>query len=141
MREAAILGVDPGTRLCGFGVIEPGATRTEIRCLESGVIRVDVKAPLEERLAVIYRELSAVIARIQPGVMAIEQLIFAKNPTSALKLGHARGVALLAAVHGGLSIHEYLPNAIKKTVSGHGHASKEQVQQMVKLICGLRELP
>lgn len=141
MSGEAILGVDPGTRLCGFGVIQPGATRSEIRHIESGVIKLDPKAPLEVRLAVIYRELSAVIGRCQPSTMAIEQLIFARNPTSALKLGHARGVALLAAVHGGLAVHEYLPNAIKKAISGHGHASKEQVQQMVKLICGLRELP
>ena len=138
---ATILGIDPGTRVTGYGVICAGRTRSQIVSLEQGVITLPVKLSLSERLGLLHRELLEVIRRHRPTVMAVEELIFAKNPTSALKLGHARGVVLLAAVQHGMSVHSYLPNRVKLAVVGHGHAKKEQVQQMVKMICGLSELP
>ncbi len=135
-----ILGIDPGSRICGYGVIE--AKDNSVRVIEYGIIRVHKKnAELPERLLEIYKRLTEVIKRTEPEVAAFESLFFSKNVQSLVKLSHARGVAVLAAVENKLDISEFSPREIKKSVSGNGNAGKEQVQFMVKTILGIDETP
>ena len=133
-----ILGVDPGSHATGFGVIRTGPVA---RMLAGGVIRTSSGAPLPERLATIHASLVEVIAAEAPDVMVVESLFNARNPRSALILGHARGVILLAGAQAGLPIHEYAPRDVKKAVTGNGAAAKEQVRFMVMRLLGLREEP
>jgi crossover junction endodeoxyribonuclease RuvC len=134
-----ILGVDPGTLMTGYGVIQ--ATERGARALEYDVIknRSDRSMPL--RLKAIYAALSEVIDRHHPDEFAIETAFYGKNAQSALKLGHARGVSILAAVSREIPTSEYSPRAIKKAVVGNGAASKEQVQAMVIALLRLKETP
>ncbi|MDY0058661.1 MAG: crossover junction endodeoxyribonuclease RuvC [Myxococcota bacterium] len=134
-----VIGIDPGTRITGYGVVERQGN--QLRLLRAGVIRTDAGAPLYQRLDTIYRELSAVIRETQPEVAAVESLFAARNAASALKLGHARGVALLALVHGGLAVHDYAPSEVKQAVVGTGRGQKEQVAQMIRNLLGLKEIP
>jgi len=131
-----ILGIDPGSRVTGYGVIDSDGIRT--RHVASGCIRVS-DGELPQRLGEIFNEVAAVVARYQPQEMAIEQVFVAKNPSSALKLGQARGAAICAGVVAGLSVAEYTPRMIKKSVVGTGSAEKEQVEQMVRHILGLEQ--
>jgi crossover junction endodeoxyribonuclease RuvC len=131
-----ILGVDPGSHYTGYGVIE----RQGSRLLHIASGRLDVHGPtgsLPRRLEAIYAGLMEVIAAHQPEVGAIEGVFFHRNAASALVLGHARGVALLACRHGGLEVSEYPPTVVKQAVVGSGRAQKEQVQQMVRVILGV----
>ena len=135
-----ILGLDPGLAHMGWGVIALEGTR--LSHIEHGVIATKASAGLGIRLMLLHRELSAVIARLTPSAIAVEQAFVAKDPSAALKLGHARAVALLAAAEAGLEIAEYAPNHIKKSVAGAGHAGKDQVQFMVKRLlptCGVTQ--
>lgn len=135
-----ILGLDPGLAQMGWGVIALDGTR--LSHIEHGVIATKPSAGLGMRLMLLHRELSAVIARLSPSAIAVEQAFVAKDPSAALKLGHARAVALLAAAQAGLEIAEYSPNHIKKSVVGAGHAGKDQVQFMVKRLlpaCGVTQ--
>jgi len=135
-----ILGLDPGLAQMGWGVIALDGTR--LSHIEHGVIATKPSAGLGVRLMLLHRELSAVIARLSPSAIAVEQAFVAKDPSAALKLGHARAVALLAAAQAGLEIAEYSPNHIKKSVVGAGHAGKDQVQFMVKRLlpaCGVTQ--
>jgi crossover junction endodeoxyribonuclease RuvC len=125
-----ILGLDPGLARMGWGVVALDGTR--LSHIGHGVITTRTASGLGVRLLALYRELSAVIAAHQPMAIAVEQAFVARDPSAALKLGHARAVALLAAAEAGLEIAEYSPNHIKKSVVGAGHAGKEQVQFMVK---------
>ena len=135
-----ILGVDPGSRICGFGVVEK--TKNKILLVEYGVVKVNLKNDsFDQRLLEIYKRLQQVIIRTKPDTSAFESLFFAKNVQSLVKLSHARGVAILAASESGISISEYSPREIKKSVTGNGNASKEQVQFMVKTILGIEETP
>ena len=133
-----ILGVDPGSHATGYGVI---STEPVVRMLAGGVIRAPRKGTLSERLLTIYTELAAVIAEHQPSVMAVEDLFNAKNPRSALILGHARGVILLCGAGAGLQVFEYAPRDIKKALTGNGGATKEQVRFMVMRLLRLKEAP
>ena len=133
-----ILGVDPGSHATGYGVI---STEPVVRMLAGGVIRTSAKAPLSERLLTIYTELSDVIAAHNPMQMAVEDLFNAKNPRSALILGHARGVILLAGATAGLTPAEYAPRAVKQALTGRGSATKEQVRFMVMRLLALKEEP
>ncbi|MHC4788904.1 MAG: crossover junction endodeoxyribonuclease RuvC [Planctomycetota bacterium] len=133
-----ILGIDPGTQVCGYGVIEVDGA--EARALDYGVVRGRAR-PLSERLKVIHEGLLEVIGRFEPDVAAIEGAFFGKNVRSALKIGEGRGVALLAAAASGLEVVEYAPAEVKKAVVGTGRAHKSQVQQMVRAILRLPELP
>ena len=127
-----ILGVDPGLRNTGWGLIEVvGSRLTYVRC---GSIHTDTGVALAERLAIIHRSLSEVIESDLPQEGAVEETFVNRDPQSALKLGQARGVALAALSLGGLLVAEYAANLIKKTVVGAGHAEKEQVQMMVKML-------
>jgi crossover junction endodeoxyribonuclease RuvC len=133
-----ILGLDPGLGAMGWGVIALEGTR--LSHIAHGVIATRPALGLGHRLMSLHRELSAVIAQHAPQAIAVEQAFVARDPSAALKLGHARAVALLAAAEAGLEIAEYSPNHIKKCVVGAGHAGKEQVQFMVKRLlpaCGV----
>ncbi|HUE63714.1 MAG TPA: crossover junction endodeoxyribonuclease RuvC [Rhizomicrobium sp.] len=135
-----ILGLDPGLSAMGWGVIE--MTGTRLSHIAHGVIATKPSAGLGVRLMTLHRELSGIIQAHAPNAMAVEQAFVARDPQAALKLGHARAVALLAAAEAGLEIAEYAPNHIKKCVVGAGHAGKEQVQFMVKRLlpaCGVTQ--
>ena len=125
-----ILGLDPGLARMGWGVLALEGTR--LSHIAHGVIATLPPMGLGERLMILHRELSAVVARLSPHALAVEQAFVARDPSAALKLGHARAVALLAGAQAGLEIAEYSPNQIKKCVVGAGHAGKEQVQFMVR---------
>lgn len=133
-----ILGVDPGSRITGFGVID--ITGPHARYVASGCVRIpDSEFP--ERLRVIFSDLGAVIDRYTPQMMVIEQVFLARNAASALKLGQARGAAIVAGVSRGLPVHEYSARQIKLAVVGTGAAAKAQVQHMVSALLGLSEAP
>jgi crossover junction endodeoxyribonuclease RuvC len=130
-----ILGVDPGTRRTGYGLVELSGSR--LRHVDNGVISPERKARLSEKVLHIYGNLLSLIDEHRPAAMALEEVFVAKNTRSALVLGHARGAVLLAAAMKAIPIHGYAPTAVKKAVSGSGHASKEQVQAMVRTLLGL----
>ena len=135
-----ILGLDPGLAQMGWGVIEVSGTR--LVHIAHGVIATKPASGLGVRLMTLHRELSLVIQNHAPAAIAVEQAFVARDPQAALKLGHARAVALLAAAQAELEIAEYSPNLIKKCVVGAGHAGKEQVQFMVKRLlpaCGVTQ--
>ncbi|MBU6235456.1 MAG: crossover junction endodeoxyribonuclease RuvC [Alphaproteobacteria bacterium] len=132
MNPVRILGIDPGLLRCGWGVIESNQNRLSF--VAGGVIRPDSKAPMAERLCAIDEGLAKVIAEWQPDEAAIEETFSNMNAASTLKLGMARGVAFIAPARAGLKVGEYAANAIKKSVVGAGHAGKEQVQMMVKVL-------
>ena len=134
-----IFGIDPGSERTGYGCVE-----TDGRChrlVACGAITASATDAFPERLARIHRELAALLTTCKPDSVAIENLFHAANVRSALKLGHARGVAMLAAVEAGCPVVEYTPAEIKRAVVGYGRAEKHQVQQMIKLLLGLDEPP
>jgi crossover junction endodeoxyribonuclease RuvC len=133
--KSRILGIDPGSRTTGYGIIDKNGSR--IGFVACGVIRTTLDWKLNDRLLEIYDGLMQVIDQHQPDVAAVEDMFVAHNPRSALKLGHARGVAVLAAIKCGLRVHDYSPRVVKQAVVGYGQAEKEQVQHMV---CALLEL-
>lgn len=134
-----IIGIDPGTGILGFGVIDVIGGKT--RLVTAGVIRTPSHTPLPERLGEIYDGLSQIIDETKPSMMAIEKLFFARNVTTAMSVSHARGVAMLTGHQAGLDIEEYTPLQIKQTVTGYGKADKKQVQEMVRIQLGLQEVP
>ena len=134
-----ILGVDPGTVIMGYGVIE--STGDEIALVDYGAINSPSRSPIGERLNYLYSRLSEIISRYQPDAVAIEQPFMAKNVKSALAVGKAQAVAILAAANREIAIYEYTPAEIKQRVADYGASSKEQIQEMVKLQLGLSEVP
>jgi crossover junction endodeoxyribonuclease RuvC len=134
-----IFGIDPGCDRTGYGCVETDGTRHRI--VASGAITSGASTSFPEKLLRIHTGLTALIAECRPDSVAIENLFYATNARSALKLGHARGVAMLAAVEAGVSVVEYTPAEVKRAVVGYGRAEKQQVQQMVKLLLGLSQLP
>ncbi|MBD2859797.1 crossover junction endodeoxyribonuclease RuvC [Spongiibacter sp. KMU-158] len=133
-----ILGIDPGSQKTGFGLIEVAGHRH--RYISSGVIRLP-KGPLPERLAEIYRSLNLIIDEYQPTLAAVEEVFMAKSAGSALKLGQARGAAVVACVGRDIPVAEYTARQIKKAVVGTGAANKEQIQHMVKILLKLPAAP
>ena len=127
-----ILGVDPGTVVLGWGVIETDGFANHL--VEFGVVRTAPKVSLSERLHTIYRELTEILHRFKPEAMAVEEAFLGKNPRSALWIGHARAIALLAAAQQGITVAEYSPREVKMSVVGNGSASKNQVEYMVSTI-------
>lgn len=125
-----LIGLDPGLRHTGWGVIDTAGNR--LVHVADGVVDPDARASLAERLSALFRALNAVLERYAPDAAAVEETFVNKNPASTLKLGLARGVVLLAAAERGMEVHEYSPNLIKKSVVGVGHADKAQVQMMVR---------
>jgi len=134
-----VLGVDPGTAITGYGIVE--GEGGELSLVAYGVITTPPHLPLPQRLQQIYRELRALIAEWQPESAAVEELFFSKNVRTALAVGQARGVTLLALTDAGLPIQEYKPVQVKQAVAGYGGAPKAQVQGMVQLLLGLDEIP
>ena len=135
-----IIGIDPGTGILGFGIIEVNA-RGNPKMITAGVITTPAHTPLEDRLLEIFDGLTEIIAETKPEVMSIEKLFFAQNVTTAISVSHARGVAMLTGKQAGLEIAEYTPLQIKQTLTGYGRASKKQMQEMVKLQLGLNSMP
>ncbi|CAA6824221.1 MAG: Crossover junction endodeoxyribonuclease RuvC (EC [uncultured Thiotrichaceae bacterium] len=131
---AIILGIDPGSRFTGFGIIESNGQHS--RHIHSGVLKLG-SAPFPERLGKIFAGLQTVILEYQPVQMAIENVFVSKNPSSALKLGQARGAAICAGVMNGLEVAEYTPREVKQAVVGKGAADKSQVQHMTKILLNL----
>ncbi len=134
-----ILGIDPGSERTGYGCVETDGRRHQL--VVCGAISALAGDAFPQRLARIHRELLAVLATCRPECVAVESVFHAVNARSALKLGHARGVAILAAVEAGCTVVEYSPAEIKRAVVGYGRAEKHQVQQMIKLLLGLDEAP
>jgi crossover junction endodeoxyribonuclease RuvC len=134
-----IFGIDPGADRTGYGCVETDGSRHRI--VTCGAIAAPASASFPDKLLQIHQRLSALLGECKPEVVAIENLFFAVNVRSALKLGHARGVAMLAAVEAGVDVVEYTPAEIKRAVVGYGRAEKPQIQQMVKVILGLPAIP
>lgn len=134
-----ILGIDPGTGILGFGVIE--ADKSKAQLVDAGVIRTPAKEDDAVRLQTIYEELTDIIATNKPEIMSVEKLFFARNVTTAMTVAQARGVVLLAGQQANLEIHEYTPLQIKQALTGYGRAEKKQIQEMVRVILGLTEVP
>lgn len=134
-----ILGIDPGTGILGFGVIESSAGKTQL--VDAGVIRTPVHEDDAVRLQTIYEELMDIISNANPAVMSVEKLFFIRNITTAMTVSQARGVVLLAGKQAGLEIFEYTPLQIKQTITGYGRADKKQIQEMVRVLLGLNEIP
>jgi len=135
-----VLGVDPGSRRCGYAIVDVD-DRGNCRYVECGVLGAAEEAPLEERLGEIARDLSGVIEEFRPAELAVEDVFHGVNPRSALALAHARGAVFAVAGMAGLRVHSYAPAVVKKTVTGHGRANKEQVARMVQTLVGLRSPP
>lgn len=133
-----IIGIDPGSRATGYGLVIKEGNR--LIHLDNGVIRPPAKADLPERLLAIFQGLEAVIREYAPEQAAVEQVFMSQNPQAALKLGQARGAALLALAQAGLQVGEYSPMQIKSSVVGYGRAAKNQVQQMTKALLNLPEI-
>ena len=134
-----ILGIDPGTGILGFGVIE--IVKTKPVLIDAGVIRTPVKEDDAVRLQTIYDELTGIIIQTKPTVMSVEKLFFARNVTTAMTVAQARGVVLLTAMQARLKIFEYTPMQIKQAITGYGKADKKQMQEMVRVLLGLSEIP
>jgi crossover junction endodeoxyribonuclease RuvC len=134
-----IFGIDPGSERTGYGCVERTGSRH--RLVMCGSLAAPASASFPERLKHIYAGLTALLAESRPDCVAVESIFHARNVRSALKLGHARGVALLAASEAGLEVVEYAPAEIKRAVVGYGRAEKPQIQQMVKLLLGLERAP
>lgn len=134
-----ILGIDPGTGILGFGVIE--AAHGKAQLVDAGVIRTPVKEDDAVRLQTIYEELTDIIAATNPVQMSVEKLFFMRNVTTAMTVAQARGVVLLCGKQAGMEIFEYTPMQIKMAVTGYGKAEKKQVQEMVRAILGLETVP
>lgn len=134
-----IIGIDPGTGILGFGVIE--IKNDKVVLLDAGVITTPAHTPLEERLVEIDNSLAEIISENKPHAMSIEKLFFSRNVTTAISVSHARGVAMLAGKRAGLTIHEYTPVEIKMAITSYGKADKKQVQEMVKILLNLKHIP
>lgn len=134
-----ILGIDPGTGILGFGVID--ASKDKAQLVDAGVIRTPVNEDDAVRLQTIFEELTEIIKDTKPQEMAVEKLFFAQNVTTAMTVAQARGVVLLCGQQAGLKISEYTPLQIKQALTGYGRAEKKQIQEMVRVILQLKEIP
>ncbi|PID31461.1 crossover junction endodeoxyribonuclease RuvC [Candidatus Saccharibacteria bacterium] len=134
-----IIGIDPGTGILGFGVIDAHGAKTTL--VSAGVVRTPAHTPLAERLGEIYDGLTEVIAETHPSIMSIEKLYFSQNVTTGISVAHARGVAMLAGYKSDLEIVEYTPLQIKQAMTGYGRADKKQMQELVRLQLGMAKPP
>ena len=134
-----ILGVDPGTAITGYGLV--GGEGDELTLEGYGVITTSSDSPLPLRLQTLYQGLRGLLARYRPTAVAVEELFFSRNVRTALAVGQARGIVLLSAAEAGLPVHEYTPLQVKQAVVGYGRATKDQVQQMVRMLLGLDFVP
>ncbi|MFO0887038.1 MAG: crossover junction endodeoxyribonuclease RuvC [Candidatus Saccharimonadales bacterium] len=134
-----ILGIDPGTGIVGFGIIDVDSGNTKF--VEAGVIRTPAHQEDSERLLTIYQDLKGIISQYKPDVMAVEKLFFIRNITTAMSVSQARGVILLLGKQKKIQLYEYTPLQIKQAVTGYGKADKKQIQEMVKVILKLPQIP
>ncbi len=134
-----ILGIDPGTVTMGYGLIE--SRDNEITMIDCGALTTSARSPIGERLSYLYNQLVEIVARHQPDAAAVEQPFLAKNVKSALAIGRAQAIAILAAANQGVPTYEYTPTQIKQRVANYGASSKEQIQEMVRLQLGLSQVP
>ena len=134
-----ILGIDPGTQIAGFGMIEK--TGSKIVAIEYGFIKAGKNYTFPQRLQIIHHKIMDIISKHQPDQMAIEEVFYSKNVKSAIRIGEGRGIVFLCAASANIPIIEYAATVIKKAVVGNGNAHKEQVQEMVKIILDLPEIP
>lgn len=134
-----VLGVDPGSRVTGYGLVEKEGR--QLLCLHAGTVITSQHLPFHERIHEIYRAMIGIMERYGPGEMSVEDIFFHKNLQSSLKIGHARGAVLIAAVECGIRIFEYSPLEIKKAVVGYGRATKEQVRAMIQVMLKLKKPP
>lgn len=132
------LGIDPGTALLGFGVVEAG---DDPRMIDYGAIATPADRSMPERLNELFERVTSLLERYRPDVLAVEQLFFARNVTTAIAVGQARGVVLLAAARNRVPVVEYSPSEVKHAVVGYGRADKTQMQEMVRIILGLDHVP
>ena len=137
--SSRILGIDPGTGRLGFGLIE--IVRSKPLLVDAGVITTLPHTPEPERLETIYSELSSIIKDLSPTDIAVEKLFFAQNVTTAINVAQARGVILLCGQRAKLNLYEYTPLQIKMALTGYGRATKQQIQEMVRVLLGLQESP
>jgi crossover junction endodeoxyribonuclease RuvC len=143
------LGIDPGTAIMGYGLVESGVAVSKqgqygsegLRMVEYGALHTPANASLSERLPMLYKGIMDLLEEHKPEAVAVEQLFFNKNVRTALSVGHARGVVILAAAHAGLAVGEYTPLQVKQAVVGYGRATKEQVQAMVKVLLNMDHIP
>ena len=134
-----VLGIDPGTVTMGYGVVE--SNNDDLSLIDYGALVTSERSPIGERLCYLYRELLCIIQNYQPDMVAVEQPFVASNVRSALAIGRAQAVALLAATTQSIPTYEYTPTRVKQSVASYGASSKEQVQEMVRLQLGLKEIP
>lgn len=134
-----ILGIDPGTGILGFGLIDHESDK--IKLIDAGVIRTPVHHPDADRLLIIYDELKQIIEEFKPDIMSVEKLFFARNVTTAMTVAQARGVVLLLGMQYKLKLHEFTPMQIKQAITGYGKADKVQMQEMVKVLLKLKSTP
>ncbi|MBL8129921.1 MAG: crossover junction endodeoxyribonuclease RuvC [Chloroflexia bacterium] len=132
------LGFDPGTARLGYGVI---ASDPDPRAIDYGIIATDANLPMAQRLVEIHEAVTELIQVFRPDAVAVERLFFAQNVTTAMTVGQARGVVLLAAAQRGLPVAEYAPSEVKQAVVGYGKADKRQIQEMVRIMLGLEAVP
>ena len=135
-----VLGIDPGTAVTGYGIIEPTGGRPG-RLIECGIIRTDPKAALWHRLEVLHEGVAELITKHQPSALALESVFYSKNVRTTIVLGHARGVILLAAAQAGIDVTEFPPATVKKAIAGNGGAGKGQVGYMVQQLLHLKDPP
>jgi crossover junction endodeoxyribonuclease RuvC len=140
LQPRRILGIDPGTGILGFGVIDVDA-RGKATLVDGGVIKTPVHQADSDRLATIYDELHELITELKPTVMSVEKLFFAQNVTTAMSVSQARGVVLLCGKQHDMELHEFTPLQIKMAITGYGKADKKQIQEMVRVILGLESVP
>ena len=136
-----VLGVDPGSEVTGWGVVEGDENGRSYRLVEFGTLKLSTSASFSSRLLKIFRGLEEVIERLKPDACAIEEAFYSVNPKVTLKLGQVRGIALLVAESAALEIGEYSPRLVKQTVAGYGNADKPQMQEMVRVLLSLRAVP
>jgi len=134
-----VLGLDPGLAATGYGLVR--GDRQRLEAVAYGVLRTPAKASMPERLALLHRELSDILARYRPDQAAVEDLFFGINAQTAMMVGHARGVLLLTLAEAGLQVAEYTPPQVKQAITGYGRADKSQVQHMVRILLGLTDVP
>lgn len=134
-----ILGIDPGYAILGYGIVDMRASRFSL--VTYGVVSTDAGTEMPQRLKTIYSALMEIIGASQPDVAAVEELFFNSNAKTAIKVGEARGAAILACANSGLPIYEYTPLQIKQALAGYGRADKHQIQQIVKSILNMKEIP
>jgi crossover junction endodeoxyribonuclease RuvC len=134
------LGIDPGTATIGYGLVREEADGA-LQAIQYGTIKTKSSLPMTERLNIIYDDLQSIVRKYNPDRTAVEELFFAKNVTTAITVAQGRGVILLALTRTGLPVYEYKPNAVKQSITGYGGAKKPQMQEMVRMLLGLEDIP